>query len=131
MPKKQIPFEPEVSGLPFSPVVQIGNHFHFSGTLPAIKDKKPVSQTLVEQTREVLEKMKAMLEKCGLSLNDIFHATIMLSGNMDGYDEVNAIYSETLKEAGAEIMPARKAFAVAGLPFGALIEIEYEAVKQD
>ncbi len=129
MPKKQLPIAADNS-LPFSPVVQIGNHFHFSGTVPNLgEDKKPISGTLALQTEEVLAKMKKSLSDCGLSFNDLFHVTIMLSGSMDGYNEVNKIYSEALKEV--EIKPARKAFAVAGLPFGALIEIEYEAVKQD
>lgn len=129
MPKKTRPFEVENPNLPYSPVVQIGNHFHFSGVVPKLgADNKPEAPTARLQAAEILWKMKSLLEKCGLTFNDLFHVTIMLSGSMEGYKSVNEEYSTALKDV--EIKPARKCFAVAGLPFGALVEIEFEAVKQ-
>lgn len=130
MPKKVRPFEVENPNLLYSPVVQIGNHFHFSGVLPLLgTDNKPFSTTARQQALEILLKMEVLLKQCGLAFNDLFHATIMLNGSMDAYKEVNKVYSEALKDV--EIKPARKCFAVAGLPFGALVEIEFEAVKQE
>lgn len=130
MPKKVRPFEVENKNLPYSPVVQIGNHFHFSGVLPLLgTDNKPLAVSAEQQSREILLKMEVLLKQCGLTFNDIFHATIMLAGSMEAYKGVNEAYSEQLKDV--EIMPARKCFAVAGLPFGALVEIEFEAVKQE
>ena len=98
MPKKVRPFEVENPNLPYSPVVQIGNHFHFSGVLPALRnDNAPQCPYAKGQAREILEKMKDLLAKCNLTFNDLFHATIMLSGSMDAYKEVNEVYSEALK----------------------------------
>ena len=130
MPKKVRPFEVENKKLPYSPVVQIGKHFHFSGVLPALRsDNVPQCPYAKGQAREILEKMKDLLAKCDLTLDDVFHASVMLSGSMEAFKDINEEYCEAFKDV--EIMPARKCFAVAGLPFGALVEIEFEAIRQE
>jgi 2-iminobutanoate/2-iminopropanoate deaminase len=130
MPTKLKPFEVENPNLPYSPVVRIGNHFHFSGVIPSLRsDNVPQCPYAKGQAREIMVNMEYLLKKCGLTFNDLFHVTIMLSGSMDAYKDVNEVYSEALKDV--EIKPARKCFAVAGLPFGALVEIEFEALKQN
>lgn len=125
--KKILPIKTD-SKLPFSPVIRIGDQFHFSGTLPKIGQTHPISSNIREQTREVLAAVEDKLRACGLTFDDLYHVTIMLAGSMDNYVEVNKIYAEVLKDVRA--MPARKCFAVAALPFNALIEIEFEAVLQ-
>jgi len=117
--------------LPYSPVVKIGNHFHFSGVVPKLDhEHKLVSpDDIAEQTKQVLEKIAVLLKACGLAPKDVYSATVMLSGSMQYFALVNKLYSEFFAEA--EIKPRRKAFAVAGLPFDAMIEIEFDAVKQD
>jgi len=125
--KKIVPIKGDPN-LPFSTVIRIGDQFHFSGTLPKIGQTHPVSPNIREQTKEVLDAMEDKLRLCDLTFNDLYHVTIMLSGSMDNYGEVNKIYAEALKDVAAK--PARKCFAVAALPFNALIEIEFEAVLQ-
>ncbi len=117
--------------LPYSPVVKIGNHFHFSGVIPNIDEHNKLISPgdIVGQTRQVLQKIGALLKACGLTPNDVYSATLMLNGSMEHFPLVNKLYSEFFAEA--EIKPRRKAFAVAGLPFDAMIEIEFDAVKQE
>ena len=117
--------------LPYSPVVKIGNHFHFSGIVPKLNyEHKLVSPgDIAEQTKQVLEKIAALLKGCGCTPNDIYSATVMLSGSMQHFALANKLYSEFFAEA--EVKPRIKAFAVAGLPFDAMIEIEFDAVKQE
>ncbi len=117
------------SQLPYSVCVKLGDINYFSGTLPNIgNDKKLISIDVSEQTRQIIAKMKKYLEECRLSLNDVFGVTIMLK-SMDDYTVVNEIYAEAFKDV--LIKPRRKTFGVAGLPFGALIEIEFEASPQE
>ena len=130
MPKKEIPENAQSTSMLYSPVVKIGNHFHFSGIIPDLdKGTTMITKSFIDQTNEVLNKMKKALKDCGLSFNDIFHVTVLLSGSMENFPQMNESYALAMNEV--EIKPARKACAVAGLPFGALIEIEFEAVKQD
>ncbi|MCX6798109.1 MAG: Rid family hydrolase [Candidatus Falkowbacteria bacterium] len=141
MPKKQIP-----EGLkdikptgPYSPVLQIGGHHHFSGILPDLgKDNRPTSPDITQQTSQIMKKIKDLLEKCGLTFNDIFGATIMIKAlDEESFDEaltrVNYVYANALSlpMEEVEILPRRKAFGVSALPCHALVEIEIDAVKQD
>lgn len=128
MPAKEIPegvTEVKVVG-PYSPVVRIGNHFHFSGVIP---DLSHAGDPTLTQAREVLNKMHDLLAACGLGFGDVYSVTIMFAVNMDAFPEVNKAYADVF--TGVEIMPRRAAFAVAALPFGVKIEIVFDAVKQD
>lgn len=133
MPKKQIPegFK-NPSGALFSPVLQIGNHFHFSGLVPNLdENKKPISTDLADQTREVLTKIKDGLSKCGLKPDDLFDVTISFIGQADEYNTINQVYADFLKTEDIEDPPIRFATAAAWLPFGVLVEFKVIAVKQD
>jgi enamine deaminase RidA (YjgF/YER057c/UK114 family) len=118
------------NGLPYSPVVIIGKHHHFSGVIPNVENRALVSpDDIHEQVKQIFVKIDDLLTACGLARNDVYSATVMLSHSMAHFGLVNEKYSEFF--ALAEIKPRRKAFAVAGLPFGALVEIEFDAVMQD
>jgi len=134
MPKKIIPeaFKGLNGGLPYSEVIQVGNHFHFAGMVPNLdENKKLVSSDLAEQTREVLAKMKDKLAKCGLAPSDLLDVTIAFIGKGDEYKIINQEYSAWLKEENAGDKPIRFATAAAWLPFDALVEFKPIAVKQD
>ncbi len=131
MPKKEIISSLQNKDLPYSPVVKIGNHYHFSGLVPDINAAKQLSSPgdIITQTGQIITKMTALLNVCGLSLNDVYSVTIMLSGSMEHFATVNKLYVGAF--SAVEIMPRRKAFAVVALPYDAMIEIEFDAVKQD
>ncbi|PLX25373.1 hypothetical protein C0580_02725 [Candidatus Parcubacteria bacterium] len=130
MPKKEKPegiVELEMPSQPFSLCVKIGKNFHFSGTVGEVKDGQVVGD-LDEQLDAIFSKMLTALAACDLSVEDIYSATILLSGDMSGYGVVNTEW-ETMFSV-TEIKPRRKAYAVAALPFGALVEIEFDAIRQ-
>lgn len=84
----------------------------------------PETKTLVEggvsaQARQVLENMKNIVEAAGSSMSKVVKCTILLA-DMSYFAEVNGIYSQYFPVDP----PARATFAVAGLPAGALVEIE-------
>ena len=75
---------------------------------------------LASQTRRALEKIDTLLERAGIPKANIVMAQVLMT-DMNGYDEMNAIYLDWIQDA--PVRPARAAYAVAALPKGALIEI--------
>jgi 2-iminobutanoate/2-iminopropanoate deaminase len=71
------------------------------------------------ETRQALANMAALLQREGASLNDVVKTTIFLH-HISDYAVVNELYIE----AFGDHRPARATVAVAGLPLGALVEIE-------
>jgi 2-iminobutanoate/2-iminopropanoate deaminase len=78
-----------------------------------------------EQTRQALSNLKSVLEAANSGLNFVVKTTVFLK-DMNDFAKMNAIYGE----AFGENPPARSTVAVAGLPKGALVEIEAIAMLQ-
>lgn len=115
---------------PYSAVRIVGNMYFFSGVIPDLdKDGKLVSpDNPKEQIQQVLAKIEGMLKIAGLTKDDIFQVAIFLKGSMQFFPLVNELYSEFF--SGISILPARTALAIAALPFGAEIEIQFNAAKE-
>jgi 2-iminobutanoate/2-iminopropanoate deaminase len=78
---------------------------------------------IVEQTRQALENLKAVLAAAGSSIDRVVKATVFLK-NMADFAAMNEVYAEYF--GGSK--PARSTVAVAELPKEALIEIDLVAV---
>lgn len=92
---------------------------------------EPASGELVDggieaQTRQVLSNLKHVLEAAGSGLERVVKTTVFLK-DMNDFAKMNAIYAESFSENP----PARSTIAVAGLPKGALVEIEVVALPRD
>ncbi len=72
-----------------------------------------------EQTRLVLENIKAILNDSGSGLEKVIKTTVFLR-TMDDFTEMNKVYAEFFGSS----KPARSTIAVSGLPKDALVEIE-------
>ena len=84
----------------------------------------PATMEIVEggietQTRQVLTNLKHVLETADSGLNFVVKTTVFLQ-DMGDFAKMNAIYAEFFPENP----PARSTIQVAGLPKGALVEIE-------
>ena len=91
----------------------------------------PAGGELVEggieaQTRQVLTNLKNVLEASDSGLNFVLKTTVFLK-DMNDFAKMNAVYAGFFSENP----PARSTIAVAGLPKGALVEIEAVAMLQD
>jgi 2-iminobutanoate/2-iminopropanoate deaminase len=75
------------------------------------------------QTRRVMENLKAVLEAAGVSFAQVVKTTIFLADLQD-FASVNEVYAGYFSEAP----PARATVQVAGLPRGAMVEIDAIAV---
>jgi 2-iminobutanoate/2-iminopropanoate deaminase len=102
---------------PYTPVVRAGDWLVCSGQLGQ-RDG-----TLVEgvsgQVAQAVANLRTLLQGQGADLEDIAKTTLFLA-DIEDYAVVNEAYIAAM---GAH-RPARSAFAVAGLPLGALVEIE-------
>ncbi|RYH32019.1 reactive intermediate/imine deaminase [archaeon] len=75
------------------------------------------------QARQVLENLKAIVTHAGSDLSKVVKCTVLLMDIKD-FAVINPLYGEYFPENP----PARATFAVAGLPGGALIEIDCIAI---
>jgi 2-iminobutanoate/2-iminopropanoate deaminase len=111
---------------PYSQAVRVGD-FVFAAGQVAID---PAAGNLIEgdvatQTRQVLTNLSTVLEAAGSSLDRVAKTTVFLV-NMDQFKVMNAVYGEFFSSDP----PARSTIEVAGLPLGALVEIEAIAVTR-
>ena len=75
------------------------------------------------QTRQVLTNLKHVLEAADSGLNYVVKTTVFLQ-DMADFAKMNAVYAEFFPENA----PARSTVQVAGLPKGAVVEIECVAL---
>jgi len=105
---------------PYSQAVRVGQFVFCSGQIgidPATG--KLIGVDIESQTRQVMQNLRRVLTAATLDLSHVAKTTIFLV-NLEDFSSVNEIY-------GAEFgdhKPARATVQVAGLPLGALIEIE-------
>ncbi len=123
-PVKQVVFTdkaPQPIG-PYSQAVTSGDFVFLSGQIGIDPATGNVTGSAGEQTTRAMENLQAVLQESGLGFEDVVQARIYLA-NMSDWTTVNGIYGSYFTDA----YPARAAVQVAGLPKGALVEIEMVA----
>jgi 2-iminobutanoate/2-iminopropanoate deaminase len=106
---------------PYQQGVRVGNLVFTAGQIPL----DPRTNTLVtgsieDQTRCVLENLKAILEAAGTSLDRVVKTTVFLR-DMNDFQAMNAVYARYFR---TDIAPARSTVQVARLPKDVAVEIE-------
>jgi len=105
---------------PYSQAVDAGDFVFVAGQIPIVPAQgKIVEERVAGQTRQVLENIKHILSAAGLGLEDVVKTTVFLK-SMGDFREMNEVYAEYFEKDP----PARATIEVAGLPLGALVEIE-------
>lgn len=128
MTKQQIDTKEAPAAIgPYSQAIRSGNMIFFSGQIPL----DPQTSVLVkggieEQTKQVMTNMEAVLRAAGCTFSDVIKTTVYLT-DLNHFELVNEIYGRHFR-ANA---PARACVQVAGLPKGALIEIDWIASASD
>lgn len=109
---------------PYSQAIKSGGFVFCSGQI-ALKpgDGTLISEDLREQTKQVMENLKAVLEASGSSLDKVVKTTIYLT-SIAGFADVNEIYGSYF----VDNKPARATVEVSNLPKGAKIEIDCIAI---
>lgn len=110
---------------PYSQAVEANGTLYISGQVPIDPATgKLVEGGITEQTTQVLKNIRAILHAAGYTMDNVVKSTCLLS-DMSDFKAMNEVYAQFYTSD----QPARAAFAVKGLPLGALIEIETVAVK--
>lgn len=109
---------------PYNQAVMANNTLFVSGQIPM----NPATSELVkgdvqEQTRMVMENLKAILHEAGMDFSNIVKCSIFIS-DMKDFPKINEVYGKYFKEDP----PARETVQVAGLPLGVDVEISCIAV---
>jgi 2-iminobutanoate/2-iminopropanoate deaminase len=78
------------------------------------------------QTRRMLSNVEAILNAAGCSPADIVKVTLLMA-DIKNFKAIDAIYAAWLPGRDVTPLPARTAFAAAGLPAGALVMLEVVA----
>ena len=104
---------------PYSQAVKLGGFVFVSGQIPIDpRTGEVVKGGIKEQTRQVLENVKAVLEAAGLTLDDVVMSFVFLA-DMSEFGDFNEVYSQYFKEKP----PARVTVAVKSLPKDVRVEI--------
>ncbi len=105
---------------PYNQAVVVGSLVFTAGQIAL----DPATNQLIDgdirqQTRQVLENLKAVLTAAGTDFSHVVKTTVFLQ-SMDDFAAMNDVYAEYFPETA----PARSAVAVERLPKGMLVEIE-------
>ncbi|MDF1507999.1 Rid family detoxifying hydrolase [Robertmurraya sp. DFI.2.37] len=110
---------PEALG-PYSQAIKVGEYLFLSGQIPINPESNKVEAVgIKEQTRQVMDNIRSLLESEGLGLENIVKTTIFII-NMEQFSIVNEEYGAIL----GSHRPARSTIEVSRLPKDVLIEIE-------
>ena len=111
-------------GAPYSQAIAAGGLVFVSGQLGLVPGETTLGgKSIEEQTRQVLENMSVILKQAGSGLDRLLKTTVFLADLAD-FVAMNAVYGEYVGDAP----PARATVQVAGLPSGALVEIDAVAL---
>ncbi len=108
-----------VPGLPFSESVAAGDWLFLSGQIGTDASGALVPGGIAAETRQALANLRAALVRGGASLERVVKVTVMLA-DIAEWPAMNAEYLRFFPRH----LPARSAFATAGLALGARVEIE-------
>lgn len=111
---------PALRVLPFSEAVRAGDFLFLSGqigTAPGMDDLVPGG--IAAESRQVMENVKAALERHGSSLDQVVKCTVFLA-DMGEWGAFNDVYRAYFPKH----FPARSALGASGLAKGARVEVE-------
>ena len=105
---------------PYSQAIRAGDFLFLSGQIPLDpKSGELVKGDIRQQTRQVLENIKGVLESQKLGMDNVVKITIFLT-DMANFNQMNEVYATYFSSSP----PARSTVGVAKLPKDAGIEIE-------
>lgn len=110
---------------PYSQAIEANGFIYISGQVPLVPSTGQIVEGgIEEQTVQVMENIKAILEAAGLTFDNVVKTTCLLS-DIGNFQIMNGIYAKYFTENP----PARAAYEVAKLPLGVMVEIETIAVR--
>ena len=111
---------------PYSQGIILNGIAFFSGQIPLSPETgEVVGSTIEEQTEQVMQNIKALLESQGAEFTDVVKTTCFLA-DMADFAAFNEVYAKYFTGK-----PARSCVAVKALPKGVLCEVETSAAVKE
>ena len=105
---------------PYSQAIRSGQFLFVSGQIPIDPNTGELVENEIQtQAHQVLRNIDAILDSAGINFGHVVRTTIYLV-NLEHFNAMNEIYKTYVLDPA----PARSTVQVAGLPKGALIEID-------
>lgn len=110
---------------PYSQAVLVNDTLYIAGQV-CIEPKTGMlkNKDVQEETRQVMQNLKAILEAAGMNFNNVVKTSIFLT-DMNKFVAVNEVYGKYFEKD----FPARETVQVAALPKFVNVEISMIAVK--
>ena len=110
---------------PYNQAVLKGNTLFISGQIALdAETMKLNNKSINDETHQVMQNLKNILEEANMNFNDVVKSSIFLS-DMTLFKEVNEIYGSYLTPGNE---PARETIAVKTLPMNVNVEISMIAI---
>lgn len=110
---------------PYSQAVMRGNALFVSGQVAIIPSTGEMDTSNIEnETKQVMENIKAIVEQAGMHMSDVVKASIFLI-DMNNFGKINGVYGKYFPSNP----PARETVQVSALPKKVNVEISVIAIK--
>jgi 2-iminobutanoate/2-iminopropanoate deaminase len=107
-------------GAPYNQAVKVNGLVFVAGQIGLAPDGTGmVGEGVAEQTEQAMQNLRAILDEAGSGLEKLAKTTVFLQ-DFDDFAAMNEVYAAHVGDRP----PARSTVEVAGLPSGALVEIE-------
>jgi len=110
-------------GAPYNQAVKAAGLVFVAGQLGLRPGEKQPLDGISEQTEQVMQNLRAILEEAGSGIDRLVKTTVFLQ-DLGDFAAMNEVYATHVGEEP----PARSTVEVAKLPSGALVEIEAVAL---
>ncbi len=111
---------------PYNQAVLSGNMLFISGQIAINPETSELeTKNLEEETKLVMENLKAILTEAGMTFENVVKTSIFIS-DMNNFAKINQVYSNYFN---ADTAPARETVEVSNLPKFVNVEISAIAVK--
>ena len=110
MTKQVITVPTSLPGVPFSPAIKAGDYIFVSGQVGHVDSQGKKLEGVEDQTKQVLDNMRRVLEAAGASMDDVVKTTVFLVRAED-FPKMNEVY----KSYFMRDLPARSTVIVAAL----------------
>jgi reactive intermediate/imine deaminase len=103
----------------YSQALRAGDTVYLSGQIGLDPETMQMAEGIEAQAHRVFRNLAAVADAAGMSLDDAVRMTVYLT-DLAHFARVNEIMAQYVREP----YPARAALGVAGLPRGALVEVD-------
>ena len=106
-------------GAPYSQAIAVGDFVFVAGQIGLRPGGSAPEGDIAQQTTQLMDNLEAILRAAGSSLAKVVKTTVFLT-DLGDFQAMNEVYASRVGEP----FPARSTIQVAGLPAGAVVEIE-------